>query len=44
MFRDQIKANQEWFDIATDLGRFTQDHRLLAIALLRVGAVRLVGT
>ena len=44
MFRDQIKANQEWFSIATDLGRFIQDHKLLAVALLRVGAVRLVGT
>jgi hypothetical protein len=44
MFRDQIKANQEWFSIANDLGRFIQDHKLLAVALLRVGAVRLVGT
>jgi len=44
MFRDNIKPTAEWFAIADDLGRFLEDRKLLAIALLRVGAVRLVGS
>jgi hypothetical protein len=44
MFRDRIKPNAEWFAIANDLGRFVNDHKLLAIALMRIAAVRLVGS
>lgn len=44
MFRAQITPTEEWFRIADDLGRFTKDHKLMAIALMRVAAVRLVGT
>ena len=44
MFREQIKPTAEWFAIADDLGRFLEDRKLLAIALLRIGAVRLVGS
>ena len=43
MFRNQIKATPEWFAIANDLGRFVNDHKLMAIALMRIAAVRLVG-
>lgn len=44
MFRAQIKPNNEWFRIAEDLGRFVNDHKMLAIALMRIAAVRLVGS
>lgn len=44
MFRAIVQADDEWFAIAEDLGRFIKDHKLLAVALLRVAAVRLVGT
>ncbi len=44
MFRDRVKPTAEWFAICDDLGRFLEDRKLLAIALLRIGAVRLVGS
>ena len=44
MFRKQIKPTQEWFRIAEDLGRVVNDHKLLATALMRIAAVRLVGS
>jgi len=44
MFRDKIEPTAEWFAICDDLGRFLEDRKLLAIALLRIGAVRLVGS
>jgi hypothetical protein len=44
MFRDRVKPTAEWFAICEDLGRFLEDRKLLAIALLRIGAVRLVGS
>jgi len=44
MFRSRIEPTEEWFRIASDLGRFIKDHKLLTIALLRVSAVRLVGS
>lgn len=44
MFRAKIEATPEWFKIAEDLGRFVNDHKLLTVALMRVAAVRLVGT
>jgi len=44
MFRSRIEPTEEWFRIASDLGRFIKDHKLLTIALLRVAAVRLVGS
>jgi len=44
MFRKQIKPTQEWFQIAEDLGRIVIDHKLLATALMRIAAVRLVGS
>ena len=43
VFRSRIKADAEWFAIANDLGRFIKDHKMLAVALLRISAVRLVG-
>ena len=44
MFRERVKPTAEWFAICDDLGRFLEDRKLLAIALLRIGAVRLVGS
>lgn len=44
MFRAQIKPNREWFSIAEDLGRTIKDHKVLATALMRIAAVRLVGS
>ena len=44
MFRDKVEPTAEWFAMADDLGRFLEDRKLLAIALLRIGAVRLVGS
>ena len=44
MFRDKVEPTAEWFAICEDLGRFLEDRKLLAIALLRIGAVRLVGS
>ena len=44
LFRAQIKPNEEWFRIAEDLGRFVNDHKMLSVALMRIAAVRLVGT
>jgi|688.fasta_scaffold61901_2 hypothetical protein len=44
MFRAQIKPSVEWFRIAEDLGRFVTDHKMLSVALMRIAAVRLVGT
>lgn len=43
-FRSMITPTDDWFRIANDLGRFIKDHKLLAVALLRISAVRLVGT
>lgn len=44
MFRGRIKPTPEWFAIAEDLGRTIKDHKMLAIALMRIAAVRLVGS
>lgn len=43
LFRNNIKPNKEWFDICNDLGRFVNDPRVMAVALLRIAAIRLVG-
>jgi hypothetical protein len=43
MFRDGIKANPEWFMVCEDLGRFVTDPQVMAIAMLRISAIRLVG-
>lgn len=43
MFRQGVKANPEWFAICNDLGRFVNDPRIMAVALLRISAIRLVG-
>ncbi len=43
MFRDGIKANPEWFMVCEDLGRFVTDPQVMAIALLRISAIRMVG-
>ena len=43
LFRNNIKPNKEWFDICNDLGRFVTDPRVMAVALLRIAAIRLVG-
>lgn len=44
MFREKIEPTEEWFSVANDLGRFIRDHQLLAVALMRVAAIRLVGS
>lgn len=44
LFRQKITPTPDWFAVAEDLGRFVNDHKLLAIALMRIAAVRLVGS
>lgn len=43
MFRQNVKPNPEWFKICNDLGRFITDPSVMAVALLRISAIRLVG-
>lgn len=44
MFRERIKPNEQWFKRAEDLGRYINDHKLVAVALMRIAAVELVGS
>jgi hypothetical protein len=43
MFRQNIKPDAHWLSVCSDLSRFMNDPRMMAVALLRISAIRLVG-
>lgn len=44
MFRERIKPEDRWFKRIEELSRYINDHKLMAVALMRIAAVELVGS
>lgn len=44
MFRERIQPTEQWFKRADDLGRYINDHKLMAVVFMRIAAVELVGS